>query len=85
MDATYKHSSGVKVIPGDISFSSLDGLDLENLDDALLDLEGLVDYHKKNNTAPPCWEIIKVSSENCTIDEMVEFAYSAVKIAEKPE
>ena len=44
MDATYKHSSGVKVIPGDISFSSLDGLDLENLDDALLDLEGLVDY-----------------------------------------
>ena len=44
MDATYKHHSGVKIIPGDISFSSLEGLDLENLDDALLDLEGLVDY-----------------------------------------
>lgn len=44
IDATYKHPSGVKVIPGDISFSSLDGLDLENLDDALLDLEGVVDY-----------------------------------------
>jgi len=48
-------------------------------------LEGLVDYRRKNNTAPPCWEIVKVNSENCTIDEMVEFAYSAVKIAEKPE
>lgn len=44
MDATYQHPSGIKVIPGDISFSSLDGLDLENLDDALLDLEGIVDY-----------------------------------------
>ena len=44
MDATYEHPSGVKIIPGDISFSSLDGLDLENLDDALLDLEGIVDY-----------------------------------------
>ncbi len=44
MDATYKHPSGVKIIPGDIGFSSLEGLDLENLDDALLDLEGVVDY-----------------------------------------
>ena len=44
MDATYEHPSGVKIIPGDIGFSSLDGLDLENLDDALLDLEGIVDY-----------------------------------------
>ncbi|MBU2639966.1 MAG: cell division ATPase MinD [Nanoarchaeota archaeon] len=44
LDAMYEHPSGIKVIPGDIGFSKLDEVDLESLDDALLDLEGLVDY-----------------------------------------
>lgn len=63
----------------------------ENMEDSLKRfrieayLEGLVDYNRKNNTAPPCWEIVKVGSENCSIDELTNIAYSAVKIAEKPE
>ncbi|MAF50630.1 MAG: septum site-determining protein MinD [Nanoarchaeota archaeon] len=44
LDAMYQHPSGVKVIPGDIGFSSLDEINLEALDDALLDLEGVMDY-----------------------------------------
>jgi septum site-determining protein MinD len=44
LDAMYRHPSGVKFVPGDISFSSLDGLNLEALDDSLLDLEGIADY-----------------------------------------
>ncbi|MAG52974.1 MAG: hypothetical protein CMH62_03360 [Nanoarchaeota archaeon] len=44
MEAMYKHPSGVKIVPGDIAYSSLDEIDLESLDDALLDLEGVMDY-----------------------------------------
>jgi septum site-determining protein MinD len=44
LEAMYEHPSGIKVIPGDIAFSSLDEIDLEHLEDSLLDLEGLVDY-----------------------------------------
>lgn len=44
MEAIYEHSSGIKIIPGDIGFSKLEDVDLESLEDALLDLEGLVDY-----------------------------------------
>jgi septum site-determining protein MinD len=44
LEAMYRHPSGVKIVPGDISFSSLDGLNLEALDDSLLDLEGVMDY-----------------------------------------
>jgi len=44
IDAMYQHPSGVKIIPGDIGVSSLDGINLEALDDALLDLEGVMDY-----------------------------------------
>ena len=44
MDAIYSHKSGIKIVPGDISFSSLNDIDLEMLEDSLLDLEGLVDF-----------------------------------------